>query len=43
MKCIAVRFVGHHSAESLRSAGANRVVDSMADVSTAEVEQMLNG
>jgi beta-phosphoglucomutase len=32
MKCIAVRFVGHHAEESLRKAGADRVVRSLEDV-----------
>jgi beta-phosphoglucomutase len=42
MKCIAVRFVGHHSAEKLSEAGADRVVATLADVSPAEVLQMLS-
>lgn len=32
MKCVAVRFVGHHSEESLRKAGADLVVDSLEDL-----------
>lgn len=31
MRCVAVRFVGHHSEESLRAAGANWVVDSLEE------------
>jgi beta-phosphoglucomutase len=41
MKCIAVSFVGHHSAEKLCAAGAERVVRTLEDVSPAQVEQLL--
>jgi beta-phosphoglucomutase len=37
MKCIAVRFVGHQSEESLRQDGADRVVDSLEEVSARAV------
>src|SRR5579862_4635235 len=33
MKCIAVRFVGHHSAEKLQAAGADLIVPSLEAVS----------
>ena len=42
MKCIAVRFVGHHSADKLAQAGADRVVASLEEVSTAEVLGMIS-
>jgi beta-phosphoglucomutase len=41
MACLAVRFVGHHSAESLRAAGADRVVGSLTEVTTAELLRLL--
>jgi hypothetical protein len=37
MKCVAVRFVGHHSEERLRQAGADRVVDSLEEVNARAV------
>ena len=40
MKAIGVTFVGHHSAEALRAAGADRLVRSLAELSPAEVEQL---
>jgi beta-phosphoglucomutase len=40
MKCIAVRFVGHHPEESLRRAGADLVVDSLEQVNAAVVEEL---
>jgi beta-phosphoglucomutase len=42
MKCIAVRFVGHHSADKLAQAGADRVVASLTDVSPEDVLQLLS-
>lgn len=42
MKCIAVRFVGHHSEEALRRAGAELVVKSLEDVSVAAVRRLLS-
>jgi beta-phosphoglucomutase len=42
MKCIAVRFVEHHSADKLAQAGADRVVTTLADVSPEEVLQLLS-
>src|SRR6266545_2216937 len=41
MKCIAVRFVGHHPAEKLKAAGADLVVPSLEAVSVESVRQML--
>lgn len=35
MACVAVRFVGHHAADALRSAGADRVVESLEEVDPA--------
>jgi beta-phosphoglucomutase len=37
MKSVAVRFVGHHSEESLRKAGADIVVDSLEEVGVVQV------
>jgi beta-phosphoglucomutase len=37
MKCVAVRFVGHHAEEALRRAGADLVVDSLAEVTANRV------
>ena len=41
MKCIAVRFVGHHTADKLARAGADRVVASLDEVSPEEVRGVL--
>jgi beta-phosphoglucomutase len=41
MKCVAVRFVAHHSPEKLEQAGADRVVASLEEVSPEEVLRML--
>jgi beta-phosphoglucomutase len=41
MKCIAVRFVGHHPAEKLHAAGADLVVPSLAEVSVETVRGLL--
>jgi beta-phosphoglucomutase len=41
MKCIAVRFVGHHSEEKLGVAGADRVVETLEKVSVQTVRQLL--
>jgi beta-phosphoglucomutase len=41
MTCVAVRFVGHHPAEVLRAAGADLVVESLADVSAEEVGRIV--
>ena len=37
MKCIAVRFVGHHSEEALKQAGADLVVRTLEAVSVETV------
>jgi beta-phosphoglucomutase len=37
MKCVAVRFVGHHPESALRQAGADLVVGSLEEVSAQEV------
>jgi beta-phosphoglucomutase len=41
MKCIAVRFVGHHPAATLQDAGADVVVKSLEEVSVADVLALL--
>jgi beta-phosphoglucomutase len=41
MKCIAVKFVGHHDATTLTNAGADLVVDSLAEVSVATIRGLL--
>jgi beta-phosphoglucomutase len=42
MKCIAVSFVGHHSAETLRAAGADLVVRTLEETSVETVRQLLD-
>src|SRR5262245_43100369 len=41
MKCVAVRFVGHHPEEKLRAAGADLVVPSLEGVSAETVRKLL--
>jgi beta-phosphoglucomutase len=41
MKCVAVSFVGHHSPEKLRGAGADLVVPTLEQVSAERVVQLL--
>ena len=41
MKCIAMRFVGHHPEAKLREAGADRVVKSLQEVTVADVLAMV--
>jgi beta-phosphoglucomutase len=41
MKCVAVRFVGHHPESALRQAGADLVVPTLEQVSTAGVLRLL--
>ncbi len=41
MKCIAVRFVGHHPADKLQAAGADLVVPSLAEVSAETLRRLL--
>jgi beta-phosphoglucomutase len=43
MKCIAVRFVGHHPEAKLKGAGADLVVDSLEQVSVQTVARSLQG
>jgi beta-phosphoglucomutase len=43
MKCIAVRFVGHHPRSRLEAAGADCIVDSLEEVSVATARQILAG
>src|SRR5262249_10823849 len=40
MKCVAVRFVGHHPEEKLRAAGADLVVRSLEAVTAERVERL---
>jgi len=42
MKCIAVTFVGHHSGEKLRAAGADLVVPSLENVSVQTVQGLVD-
>jgi beta-phosphoglucomutase len=41
MKCVAVRFVGHHPEERLRAAGADLVVETLHEVTTTMVERLI--
>ena len=41
MRCVAVRFVAHHSEDALRSAGADLIVKTLEDVSPADVIGLL--
>lgn len=41
MRCIAVRFVGHHPEQTLRDAGADLVVANLEQVSAAVVRRLL--
>jgi beta-phosphoglucomutase len=40
MKCVAVRFVGHHPASSLQGAGADRVVQSLEEIDVSGVRSL---
>jgi beta-phosphoglucomutase len=42
MRCVAVRFVGHHSEESLRKAGADLVTISLAELNAEQVLSLIN-
>ena len=42
MKCVAVRFVGHHPAEKLQAAGADRVVGSLEEITAEETLRLLD-
>ncbi len=41
MKCLAVSIGGHHSADALKNAGADRVVRTLEEVSAEAVRQLL--
>lgn len=41
MKCIAVRFVGHHSEDALRNAGADLIVASLEEVAVDQALSLL--
>lgn len=41
MRCVAVRFVAHHPEEKLRQAGADRIVQSLAELDVAEVIRLV--
>jgi beta-phosphoglucomutase len=43
MKCIAVRFVGHHPEAALRQAGADLVVGNLEAVSARTIRDLLGG
>jgi beta-phosphoglucomutase len=43
MRAIGVTFVGHHSEDSLRRAGADRVVASLDSISAADIISLLRG
>jgi beta-phosphoglucomutase len=43
MKCVAVRFVGHHPESALVSAGADLVVPSLEQVDVPTVHRLLTG
>ena len=42
MKCVAVRFVGHHPAEALRRVGADLVAESLEAVTAEDVRRLLD-
>ncbi len=41
MKCVAVRFVGHHPRSRLEQAGADRAVDSLEEVTAEDIAALL--
>jgi beta-phosphoglucomutase len=41
MRCVAVRFVGHHAEEALRQAGADLVVRSLEEVDATRILQLI--
>jgi beta-phosphoglucomutase len=43
MKCVAVRFVGHHPADKLRAAGADRVVECLTELTADDVRRLVAG
>jgi beta-phosphoglucomutase len=42
MKCVAVTFVGHHSADKLREAGADRIVKSLAELTARDISSLVD-
>jgi beta-phosphoglucomutase len=42
MKCVAVRFVGHHSEQTLRGAGADVIVENLKTVTLDRVRKLLS-
>jgi beta-phosphoglucomutase len=40
MKCVAVRFVGHHAEDALRTAGADVVVPSLEAIDVARIREL---
>jgi beta-phosphoglucomutase-like phosphatase (HAD superfamily) len=43
MKCVAVRFVGHHPEDKLRAAGADVVVESLKQITAKAVQKLIVG
>ncbi len=43
MKCVAVRFVAHHSEEKLKEAGADRIVKSLEELTAGDFYKLLEG
>jgi beta-phosphoglucomutase len=41
MRCVAVNFVGHHSEEALRQAGADVVVRTLEEVDAAQIVRLI--
>jgi beta-phosphoglucomutase len=42
MRALGVTFVGHHSAESLRAAGADRLVETLEGITVAEIRNLFS-
>jgi beta-phosphoglucomutase-like phosphatase (HAD superfamily) len=43
MKCVAVTFVGHHSADKLKEAGADHVVKTLEEMSAGDFYKLAEG
>jgi beta-phosphoglucomutase len=43
MRCVGVSFVGHHPPDKLRAAGADIVVESLAEIDAAGVARLIEG
>src|SRR4051812_20981612 len=41
MKCVAVRYVGHHGADALKAAGADRVVNCLTELTAGDVHGLV--